>query len=285
MALVLMAALCMALLFATFKVFARRSVALLPAIVVNYFTAFAIGTAMTLPWKADLAVPLIAPAALLGGLFIIFFYITAVATDRVGVAITTVSSKMSLVLTVLFAIIAFGDRPGIPGWSGIILAFIAVLASAWPTRDATRGVGRWWLPLVLFVGTAIVDITLNTVQRTLLASDTAALFPTFVFGVAGFLGLLVLVARGGVRGVLDHRALIGGLVLGGINYASVHYIIGALDGSGFPPSSVFPLMNIGVILFGTAISLLAFGERLRPVQWAGVLCAIVAMSLILSDRS
>ncbi|MBK8500330.1 MAG: DMT family transporter [Flavobacteriales bacterium] len=229
MALVLMAALCMALLFATFKVFARRSVPLLPAIVVNYFTAFVIGCAITLPWKAHLAVPLIAPAALLGALFIIFFYITAVATDRVGVAIATVSSKMSLVLTVLFAIVVFGDRPGITGWAGILLAFIAVLASAWPSDDATRGRGQWWLPLVLFLGTAVVDITLNTVQRTVLTRDTAALFPAFVFGVAGFLGLVVMVARRRAHEIRDHRALIGGLALGAINYASVHFIIGALD--------------------------------------------------------
>lgn len=280
MALVLIAALCMALLFAVFKVFDRRGIPLLPAIVVNYFTAFGLGTVLTWPWKSEDVVPLLPAVALVGVLFISIFWITGLATQRIGVAVSTVASKMSLVLTVLFAVVIFGDRPGALGWVGIVLAFVAVLASSWPSKR-TGQVRSWWLPVVLFFGTAAVDITLNTVQRELLTSATSSLFPTLVFGVAGAIGLTTMAANKTLRSIGQRRVLIGGLVLGAINYASLYFILGALARSGFPPSSVFPLMNIGVVLFGTAISVIAFGERLRTIQWAGIACAVIAMALIM----
>ncbi len=60
---------------------------------------------------------------------------------------------------------------------------------------------------------------------------------------------------------------------------------GLLARSGFPASSVFPLMNIGVILFGTAASITLFRERLRAVQWIGIGCAIVALVLIIGSNA
>ncbi len=280
MALVLIAALCMALLFAIFKVFDRREIPMLPAIVVNYFTAFAFGAVLTQPWKWGTISPLLPSACLLGVLFISIFYLSAISTQRIGVAVTAVASKMSLVVTVLFAVFAFGDRPPPFGWLGILLALVAVFISSW-SPGAQNNKRAWLLPVLLFFGTAAVDITLNTVQRVQLSPATESLFPTIVFGIAGVLGCTILAATGTIRQLLLPRVLIGGLVLGLINYASLYFIVGALARSGFAASSVFPLMNIGVILFGTAISILAFGERLRRMQWIGIGCALFAMALIL----
>ena len=280
MVLVLIAALSMALLFAMFKVFDRREIPMLPAIVVNYFTAFACGAALTQPWSWETMVPLLPSACLLGVLFISIFYLSAISTQRIGVAVTAVASKMSLVVTVLFAVIALGERPSMLGWSGIVLALVAVFASSW-NPGAGNAKRAWLLPVLLFFGTAAVDITLNSVQRSQLSPTTESLFPTMVFGIAGVLGCTIMVVSRTAHHVLRSRVLIGGMVLGSINYASLYFIVGALARSGFEASSVFPLMNIGVILFGTAISILAFGERLRRLQWIGIACAVFAMALIL----
>ncbi|WKZ67633.1 MAG: hypothetical protein QY325_06820 [Flavobacteriales bacterium] len=280
MALVTLAALCMALLLFLFKVFDKRGVPLLPAIVVNYFVACGWGIAITRPWTIAAPPSLLPPGIFLGVLFITLFYLTAVSTQRAGVAATSVASKMSLVLTVLFAVAAFGERPSALGWAGIALALVAVpAASSAPGAPGARGV--WLLPLLLFLGNAAIDITLNAVQRSLLTPATEPLFPTLVFGVAGTLGLASLAVRRTVGSLLDHRAVIGGAVLGTVNYASLYFIVAALARSGYPSSSVFPLMNIGVILFSTALSLALFRDRLRPLQWAGIACAVAAMALII----
>lgn len=280
MALVTLAAFCMALLYFIFKVFERREVPLLPAIVVNYFTAALCGAIVTSPWPGGIPSTLLLPAAGLGLLFITIFYLTALSTQRAGVAATSVAGKMSLVLTVLFTVIFMHERPTEMGWAGIVLALIAVpLASC--TIGAPGARGAWVLPTLLFFGNAAIDISLNLVQRNLLEPRTEAMFPMLVFAVAGLLGLAYLRLRSQHAALAQPKALVGGLLLGTVNYASLYFLVAALARSGFGTSSVFPLMNIGVILFSTAIGLFLLRDRLSRVQWAGIALAVLAMVMIL----
>lgn len=187
---------------------------------------------------------------------------------------------MSLVLTVLFTVAFLGERPSPMGWLGIVLALVAVPMASF-TKGAPGAKGAWLLPLMLFLGNAAIDISLNLVQRNVLTDSTESLFPMLVFAVAGLLGTLWLLARGELRTVLTTKALIGGLVLGSFNYASLYFLVAALARSGFGPSSLFPLMNIGVILFSTALGIFALRDKLSRTQWSGIALAIIAMSLIL----
>jgi drug/metabolite transporter (DMT)-like permease len=280
MVLILAASLCMALLFLLFKVYHRRGVPLLPTIVINYGVALGCGTAVAPAWKAGDLGPLMVPAVLLGVLFITLFYLTGLSTQRAGVAATSVASKMSLVLTVLAAVVFYDEAPGVLGWLGIGLALLGVLLASW-TRGPEGGRGAWGLPLVLFLGNAAIDILLNHTQRTHITASTEAVFPTLIFGVAGALGLVrLLTSKDRVKLALP-SVWVSGVLLGLVNYASLYFIVGALARSGFATSSVFPLMNIGVILLGTAGSMALFQERLSRVQWIGVACSVLAMVLIL----
>ncbi len=280
MVLILAAALCMALLFLLFKVYDRRGVPLLPTIVINYFVALGCGTLVAPAWKAGDLGPLVLPALMLGILFITLFYLTGLSTQRAGVAATSVASKMSLVLTVLAAVLFYDEAPGALGWTGIVLALVGVLLASW-SRGPQGARGAWVLPLVLFIGNAAIDILLNHTQRTHLTPSTEPVFPTLIFGVAGSLGLLRLLGTRERSQLALPSVWIAGILLGLVNYASLFFIVGALARSGFAASSVFPLMNIGVILFGTAGSILVFRERLARVQWVGVGCAVMAMLFIL----
>lgn len=280
MALVIAAAFFMAVLFLIFKVFDARGVALLPAIVVNYFAAFICGIIVSAPWLAGDLSPLWMPSILLGVLFISIFYLTGLSAQRAGVAATAVASKMSLVLTVLFAVYLYGDRPGLLGWTGITLALVGVVLSAWvPDRKAVRG--AWALPAILFFGNAVIDITINWVQRTRLTEDTEAVFPTIVFGFAGIIGTIVSLRSDQRKAFRAPSTWVGGIVLGLMNYAALFFVVKALAHGGMPSSSVYPLVNIVVILFGTGLSMLLFRERPRAMQYAGIASSVAALWLIL----
>ncbi len=280
MALVILGAFFMALLFLLFKVFERRNVALLPAIVVNYIAAFLCGAAVVGPWSgADLS-GLWTPSVVLGALFIILFYLTGLSSQRVGVAATAVASKMSLVLTVVFAVLVYGDEPGILGWTGIALALVGVVLASWvPSRAAVRG--AWLLPTMLFLGNAVIDITINWVQRMKLTEDTEAIFPTLVFGVSGLLGIAWLLFSPERKAFRMPSTWIGGTVMGVINYGALYFVVQALARGGMPSSSVYPLINIVVILVGTGLSMILFQERPRRVQYLGITCSVLALLLIL----
>lgn len=281
MALVIAAAFFMAVLFLLFKVFAHRHVPLLPAIVVNYVVAFICGSMVAPPWEAGDLSALWVPAAALGFLFVTLFMLTGLSTQRAGVAATTVASKMSLVLTVLFAVMVYGDRPGLPGWIGIALALVGVVLTA-PRSGSTEGArNALLLPLVLFLGNAAIDILINWTQRTHLTPATEPVFPTLAFAFAGGIGVLWVLVTPQRDGFRRTSAWIGGAALGAMNYVALYFLVKALAGSGLAPSAVYPLINIGVILFGTAMSAVLFRERPMRIQLLGIACSVLALLAIL----
>jgi len=284
MVLVILAALFVAALFVLFKSFEVRRIALLPAIVINYFTALCCGLLISKPWAAGDLTLLWTPSFILSFLFISVFYLTGISAQRAGVAPTTVASKMSLVLTVLFSVFVFKEEPGPFGWLGIALALGGVVLSTWSAEGRARG-SAWSLPVLLFFGNAAIDIGINVTQRTRTTPLTEAVFLTIVFGCAGVLGLLWSLKRKEHAAYRDPRTWIAGLILGTVNYGSLYFVVKALANSGLPSSSVFPLMNIGVILFGSAASMLLFKERLKPVHIAGIVVSVVAMALIMSAQT
>lgn len=283
MALVIIAALFTAALYLFFKVFERRRIPLLPAIVVNYFVACGFGVLYSRPWEAGDLSLLWWPSLLQASVFISVFYLIGFATQRAGVAPTTVATKMGLVLTVLVAVWVFHERPGVLGWTGIGLALVGVALASW-TGGGTNG-RSWGLLVLLFVGSALGDILLNAVQRTRLTVLTEAVFPTLVFGFAALLGWATLLLRREGRSLLHPGVLIGGALLGCTNYGSIYFTVRALAASGLPASSLFPLMNIGVILIGSLASALVFRERIGPTRLAGIGVSILALVCLLLARA
>lgn len=280
MALVIAAALLMALLYFVFKVFDRREVHLLPAIVINYAVAALCGAAFAIPWPDAFPTSLALPAVGLGALFIGLFYLTAISTQRAGVAATSVAGKMSLALTVLFTVVVLHERPSPLTWAGILIAFIAVpLASYAPGAPGARRVRV--LPVLLFVGNASIDISLSVVQRNLLEPRTESLFTTLVFAIAALIGSTALFVSGQWRTLAQPKPLIGGGILGLLNYASLYLLVAALARSGFATSIVFPLLSICVILLSAAIAIALLRDRLHRMQWIGIALSVIALVLIL----
>ncbi len=281
MVLVAAAAFLMAMLFLLFKIFDRREVPLLPAIAVNYVTAVIAGLIFAPPWLANDLSGLWFPAIGLGMFFVINFYFTGLSTQRAGVAATTVASRMSLVLTVIAAVVLYHETPGLLGWLGIAFAIAGVaLASLVKEPGSLRG--AWKLPTVIFLGNAVIDIGINWMQRTRLDATSEAVFPTMTFMSAAVVSVALALRREGSIVFKRTSVWIGGTVLGVVNYAALVMIVKALSKGGFPASSFYPLMNVGVILIGTMASMIMFKERLRSMQVIGIGFAIVALVLILN---
>jgi drug/metabolite transporter (DMT)-like permease len=283
MVLVIIASLLTAALFAFFRAFAVFKVPLLPAIVVNYLVAFLFGLAFSRPWEVSDLSMIWVPALLQGAVFIGLFHLMGRASQRIGIAPTTVASKMSLALTVLITVILFHERPSAITWTGIALAVIGVVLSSW--GGGMRDGRSWWFIPVLFLANAFSDVLLNISQRISITPITEASFAAFIFGAAALFGLCWLAFRKDRVALADPRVWIGGGLLGCVNYGSVYFMVRALSSSGLPGSSVFPLVNVGVILFGSAASIILFKERLRPLHWAGIVLSVAALGCILAGRS
>ncbi|HQV74002.1 MAG: EamA family transporter [Flavobacteriales bacterium] len=280
MGLVIGAAALQALLYLLFRVFENRRIPLMPGIAVNYVVAMILGLLYAPPWQAGDLSPLWLPSLGIGALFVVVFSLTGLTTQRSGVAASTVASKMSVVLTVLFAVVVHHERPDLFAWLGLAVAMVSVvLVASSAGREEQRT--RWRLPLALFVGVACIDITINAVQRFVLTPQLEAVFPTLGLGFAGVFAMVHVLSGKDRKALASPSVWLWGGLLGLANYATLLFVVKALAHSGMAASTVFPLVSIFVILFGTAGSVFLFQEKVTTMQRIGIGCAVLALGLLM----
>lgn len=278
--------LCSASIYVAFKFFGRYRLDTFQAIVINYFVAVAFGLAFAGPkiyLGYSLDTPWLVPAAILGALFIVIFYVMALTSQRYGVVVTGITARISMVIPAAFFILSDpSEGLTVVKSVGIGLGLVAVyLASASKTSN-TPQFKAGYLPILLFIGTGILDLLLALVQRDHL--PTEADFRAFVpvpFIIASMLGAGALLIRA-IRGslVLRWRNFIGGLVLGLLNYGSIYFAIRFFGSGLMDRSSAIPANNMGVVAMSALAGVLIFQERLSPRKILGIALAIIAILLL-----
>ncbi len=282
-----------------FKLFGRFGVRNLPAIVVNYFVCVACGSLFEGRWLVTTAVfdkPWIWLALGLGFFFIGGFNLNAISIQRAGIAVTSVVQRISLLLSVAFAVLYLGDPLSLKQGLGITLGVVSVflVVKLRPSPDAATPIfdqtpeGRssntaaWLLPIAVFLVAGAIESGLTLAQRSY-GGGQSAQYTVTLFLWAGLLGLAYALIRPMPTGEprFTIRDVVGGIVLGIPNFFSIYLILVALEG-GLDPATVFPVLNVATILLGTLAAVLFFGERLSPKQWAGVAVAVLAIGLITS---
>lgn len=277
---VILAAICVAGFAITFRYFERYHVPMLPAIAVNYAVAFGCGLLVAPPTRpADLQA-LGVPAALLGTLFVLIFSISGLSVQRAGVARTTIAGRMSLVLTILGTVLLFNEGIGVGTTLAIALAIAGLLLTAL-VPESRQEKRSWILPILLFLCSAMADIGVSAVQRTLATESGTRILPTLCFGASTAVSMLLLTAQQRWAELAQRRTWVGGAALGVVNYASLLFLVLAL--AQLKATVVFPLMNLLAILFATATSIALFKERLLPRQWWGIVLCVVSLLVILTS--
>ena len=80
--------------------------------------------------------------------------------------------------------------------------------------------------LVLFIGSGILDLTLNYTQQHVLNELTPALFSSFGFGIAGIIGSFVIIYQMMFKSIqIKLKNIIAGIILGIPNYFSIFLLL------------------------------------------------------------
>ena len=277
---ILLSVACSVLVSVLLKLAPRRGWDVAQMVTWNYLAAALLCAWLLQPPPAALRQPgapwaeLLLLAALLPTLFLVL----GASVRLAGIVRTDVAQRLSLLLSLLAAFLFFGEQAGPLKLSGLALGLVAVAGIlARPAQD--RADRRGWLPLLaVWIGFALVDVLL---KRLALSGTpaTAALLVAFVLAFAGMLawqGWRRL--RHGVRPGLRHVA--AGLLLGLLNFGNIVFYVRAHQALPDSPAVVFATMNIGVVLLGTAVGVLAFGEKTSPLNRAAIALALVAIGLI-----
>ena len=263
-------------LFLVFKEFSKRDINTHQAITFNYLTAALIALFIgdvnynvTNLINADWFYLTIA----LGVFFIVMFNIMAITTQKLGISISSMASKMSLIIPVIGAIIFQNASIGVYKIAGIMIAIIAVYLTFKKSGSTTKPT----LAIILFFGAGILDMWLDFIRNNYLSSTVDFnFFIITVFFTAFSIGLLKVIWDG--KRIL-RKNIVAGIVLGIPNYFSIYFVLLALENLG--GIYVFPILNIGVVLFSAIISWLFYQEQMSKTNWTGIVLACLSIIIIL----
>ncbi|MAO08671.1 MAG: hypothetical protein CL596_08170 [Alteromonas sp.] len=273
------------LIFVVFKLFSRFKVNTLQAIVVNYFVAC--GTGLLL-YDGEIVLqkipeyPWFLYALALGSLFIGIFNLMAWTTQRSGLSVVSVATKMSVVVPILFGLLYYGESLGAIKLVGILLALVAVYLASVKTKSGLPIDRKNILyPAMVFLGSGVIDTSIKYLENTYVENNEVPLFSSTVFFSAAVIGISILFIQK-IRGVFifQWKNLLGGIALGVPNFFSIYFLVQALKSEVLESSGIFTVNNVGIVMFSTLLGIVLFKEKLLWKNWLGIVLAVISIYLV-----
>jgi drug/metabolite transporter (DMT)-like permease len=273
------------MIFVVFKLFSKFKINTLQALVFNYVTACFCGIIFQENNFNIAEIPQYSwfPYALvLGVLFITVFNLMAITTQRNGLSVVSVATKMSVVIPIFFGLVYYKESLGIFKILGIILALVAVYLVSVKTNDGLKVKSSNILfPVLVFLGAGVIDTTLKYLEGEFIAKNDIPIFSATIYAMGGIIGIILLFFQAS-KGKFQFsiRNVIGGIFLGIPNYFSVYFLVQALRSGIFDSSGVFTVNNVSIVMFSTVLGILLFKEKLLLKNWIGIGLAIIGILLI-----
>lgn len=269
----------------TFKLFAKYNVDTLQAIIINYVVACISGL---VAYTKPISISSVAQSnwfygtIILGFIFILVFNLMAITTQKNGLSVAAVASKMSVAIPVIFGIIMYHESTGILKIIGIIIALIAVYMTSIKTVGGISIKKEHLIyPLLVFFGGGIIDTSLKFMETNYVSITDVPIFSATIFGFAAILGILTLVYKTTRTPLkISIKNIIAGICLGVPNYFSIYFLIQALRNDSMDSSTVFIINNVAILLVSTFAGILFFKERLILKNWIGIILAIISILLV-----
>tara|TARA_Y100000766_G_C18900946_1_gene603379 strand:+ start:1285 stop:2154 length:870 start_codon:yes stop_codon:yes gene_type:complete len=272
-----------------FKYFEKINVNNLQAISANYFTA-GILSIIFLPNTFEFdkinysnTTLFFVLAFIVGLLFVLTFNLYAHGAQKIGVTPSTIANKMSMIIPIIIGLILLNEEVTFNKILGISFAFVAIFLSSIGDRKYSLNKNHLIIIVLLFIGQGLADGILNWAQKFILNGSNMNLFFAVTFLAAGFTGLLFVFFKLSSQKVkIEPKSIIWGIVLGIPNYLTLLYFVKSLKSELFSSSEIFPIINIGVIIFCTILSIILFRERVSVYNWLGVILGVFSIFIILS---
>jgi drug/metabolite transporter (DMT)-like permease len=265
----------------TFKFIDRFRINLLQAISVNYLLAVLWGYAYTYDFFSSVSlidIRWLPYAAGSGLLFILAFLMFGLSTRQVGIAITGVSGKMSVILPVITGFVIFSEALGILRIAGILIALAAFYLTFKPEGRQVSFRAIRLYPFLLFLATGFNDSLMKYAQVRVMGNDLKP-YLTIVFAVCLLLSVVLLFAKNRIKPECwTGRVILAGIILGVCNWLSTLFMVRAM--TQLDSSLLFPVFNASIVSLAAIYGVVFFKEKLRLINWLGVALAIVAIIMI-----
>lgn len=278
----IIAVLCSVAVSVLLKVARKRHIEIQQAIAFNYIVALSLSWFLLKPdFKGLEFTDFIAQSEntpiflALGILLPSVFIIMSKAVEFTGIVRSDAAQRLSLFLPILAAFLIFHETLSQSKVVGIVLAFVGLFCllskpnqqSAVDFRGVLGLIGVWF-------GYGIIDILFKQVAKS------GGAFPTTLFIAFSLAACIMFIYLLFKRTQWNVASVVGGIILGVLNFFNILFYIKAHQSFGSNPTLVFAGMNIGVICLGTITGALIFKEKISKVNWLGIvfsLCAIFCL--------
>lgn len=271
------------LIFILFKSFDKFKVNTLQAIVFNYLVACIFGLSS---YEKDIKIQEVVQsewfygAIFLAFLFIFTFNIMALTSQRNGLSVASVASKMSVIVPVVFGVYVYNEGVSFQKIAGILIALMAVYLTSIKsnTKFSLKGL---WLPIMLFFGSGIIDTSIKYIETTFVPDNGIPIFTATIFAFALVLGIITLAYKATKsKFTFSFKNILGGLCLGIVNYYSVYFLLKALQYENTESATIFTVNNVAIVMLSTLIGLALFKEKIILKNWIGIGLAITSIILV-----
>lgn len=267
-----------------FKLFDRFKINTSDAIVINYWIAASLSfglDASGISFQDSIHEPWFYHAIFMGILFITLFNVIGISAQKIGVSVTTVANKMSLIIPVLFAVIVLNESLNWLKITGIVIALLAVVLTS--KNSVKQGIDKRYAfyPLIVFAGSGFIDAFFKYNEVYTLGQNGLEPFTGWIFLTASSIGLIVLLIKFfKTRKLPSYKAAIGGLALGIPNYFSVYFLLKALSMNNMESSVVIPINNMAIVGIGAIAGVFFFREKMSRINIIGIALCFIAIALI-----
>jgi len=273
------------IIFIIFKLFEKFQINIFQAIVVNYCIAFTTGI---LSYNGTITISQLPNldwfyyTLILGALFIIVFNLMGITTQKNGLSVVSVATKMSVVVPVLFGLLYYNESLGTLKLIGISIALIAVyLTSNKSNQGITVNRKSIVLPILVFIGSGVIDTSIKFLEDTYVANNDVPLFSAIIFlaaAIIGFIFIIIQIIRGSFN--FEFKNIIAGICLGVPNYFSIYFLVKTLRSDILESSGIFAINNVSIVALSTFAGIFIFKEKLIRKNWIGIALAILSIILI-----
>jgi drug/metabolite transporter (DMT)-like permease len=278
------------LIIILFKLFNHFKVNTFLAIITNYITAAIFGFLISpsFPSVSVITTQDWLPVTFMAGvLFIGVFQSMAITTQKIGVSVATVASKMSVVIPVIAAFILYGDSVTGLKIIGLAIAIVSVILTSIKqddTKTESSFIQKIGLPAVVFFGSGMVDLAVNYIQVNYANNlFTSQLLLSFIFTGAFFTGLILFTISYFKNKKIDFnlKSVGFGVFLGVLNYLSIIFLMKAIESNVLQASVLFPLNNMSVVMLSSSVGFFFFKEKISFINLLGIILAVIAILLIM----
>jgi drug/metabolite transporter (DMT)-like permease len=274
-------------IYLTFKISDRYKTDLFTIILINYLTASILGL-----WLHEGAFNLsslfqfawLPVAMIIGIMFMVMFLMIGYATRRAGISITSVSTRISLIIPAIFSMVSDPLDVVTPDRIiAVILALFALFLTIYKPSSALPDRRNIYLPVILFLGAGLTDAAVKYAQHRYIDESNLSYFTAITFLTALLAGMVVTIFRKKpLTGTGSIKTILTGILLGVVNFGSMFFMVRALDSGFMAGSSIFALNNIGIVSLSVFIAVYFFGEKLSNMNRIGIILSILTILLFYS---